>query len=108
MAHLAMPMKERFRDSHERRAYLRSVLVAERLLENPELVGQAKRYLDRFVRRDPRQASAYALWRKLLEQPAEEIALRLVADSPEGAVLRDSAPVFTVITPAEFRAALTR
>lgn len=106
LATLAAPLKERFRDSHERRSYFRSVLVAERLLDNPELVARAQAYLDRFVRNDSRQAKTYALWKNALRQPVEEIARQLVADTPEGAALRDSAPVFTVISPTELKAAL--
>ncbi|WP_297515459.1 hypothetical protein [uncultured Caulobacter sp.] len=89
--------KTRFHDAHDRRAFARALEIATRLLEDPSLLGQGSTYLDRFVRSDPRQARAYDLWRGLLAEGAEHVALALIADDERGAYLRETAPVFTTI-----------
>ena len=98
--------KERFRDAHERRSYAKAMLIAARLMEDPDMANDGQAYLDRFVRPDQRQSGSYALWTRTLRLPVEEIARRLLADTPEGELLRDTAPVFSVIQPSELRAAL--
>ena len=93
--------KTRFHDAHDRRAYARAVEIAARVLEDPSLLSQGQAYLDRFVRIDPRQARAYALWQDVLAGGAEHVALALIADDERGAYLRETAPVFTVLTTQE-------
>lgn len=93
--------KTRFHDAHDRRTYARAVEIAARVLENPSLMNQGRAYLERFVRVDPRQARSYSLWLDVLAGGAEHVALALIADDERGAYLRETAPVFTVITPRE-------
>jgi hypothetical protein len=97
------PLKTTFRDGHERRAYARAVIVAKRLLADPGLVEEGRKYLDRFIKGDAHQRNIYVLWTKTLELPAAEIAERLLADDSRGESLRATAPVFSVIHADEIR-----
>ena len=105
---LALPIpiqiKRSFRDSFERRAYVRAYLLACRLLEEPALVHAGRAYLDRFIATDPRQQQIYRMWTYALDQPVEDLIRDLLTDSAAGAALRESAPVFTVVPASEIRA----
>ena len=96
-----MRLKERFYDAHERRAYLRSVEIAKRILDEPSLIAKGRGYLDRFVRDDPSQAVVFQLWQRALAWPPEEMVRQFLADSDQGSALRDSAPVFVVLPKAD-------
>ena len=91
------PKKTSFHDAHERRAYLRMVQVASRLIDDATLLQRGRAFLERHSRGDPHQRAAYEVWDRLLEAAPEEIARALLADTEEGALLRDTAPVFVVI-----------
>ena len=97
----SLPLKTSFYDSHERRSYVRLTEVAARIVDDNALIGRGRDFLDRFVRDDPHQAAAYQAWVELLRAPAESIARELLADSPRGAALRDSAPVFVAFSAAQ-------
>ena len=99
-----LPLKSRFHDAHERRAYLRAVATARRLLEEPGLLSKGAEHLERFTRPDPRQSSYYALWREVLAGGETEVARRLLADTDEGMALRGSSPVFVRFAPEELKA----
>jgi len=92
-----MPLKTQFHDAHERRAYLRTLEIARRILADPKLLKRGRDYLDRFVRDDPHQRRVYELWIDALRQKPERLVLELVADTERGAHLRETAPVFSVI-----------
>lgn len=89
--------KTQFRDAHDRRSYARATQIALLILETPSLIEQGRAYLDRFVGPDPRQGRLYEVWLSILALGHEQVALRLLADNEEGAYLRATAPVFTVI-----------
>jgi hypothetical protein len=97
----SLPLKTSFYDLHERRSYLRMMEVASRIIDNQSLIDRGRAFLERFTRNDPHQAIAYHTWTDLLRNPAETIARELLADSATGASLRDSAPVFVVISAAQ-------
>ena len=44
------------------------------------------------------QAHAYSLWNALLDQDISQIVRQMLEDSPKGELLRDTQPVFTVIS----------
>ena len=94
----SLPLKRSFYDAHERRAYLRMVEVARRIVDDESLVQRGRAHLERFARNDARQAHAYRAWSSLLLRPPEDIARALLADDDRGATLRDTAPVFVVIS----------
>jgi hypothetical protein len=95
-------------DRNKERCFALAQLVAEKILQNPALIAEGRRYLDRHVRGKSAQQPYYDLWVKVLELAPEEIASRLVADTPEGALLRDTCPVFYVPSNAERSVALGR
>lgn len=95
----AGPMKSHFRDRYELRSYARIVLLARRLLDSPELVGRGRAYLDQFMAGDPHQRQAVEAWRAALEAPVDQLVALLLADDPRSAALRETAPVFTTISP---------
>src|ERR1019366_8428660 len=95
----SMALKKSFCDAHERRAYLRMAEVASRIVDDPSLVERGRGFLNRFVRADPHQRTAYDAWVELLGCEPEQIARELLADTAKGEALRDSAPVFVVIPP---------
>ena len=101
-------VKTVFRDRHELRAYLRALLLAKRLLENPDLVAQGEAYLERFVGPDPHQRQIYATWSGVIRLPVSVMVSRLLADDEGGAFLRDTAPVFVVIPPEQVTALARR
>jgi hypothetical protein len=86
-----------FYDRYERRAYLRAIEVAKRIVDEPEVVKNAAQFLEEYVRPDPHQAGIYRLWKEMIALSPESIALALLEDSERGAELRGSAPVFVVL-----------
>jgi len=101
---LAIEPKREFRDAYERRAYLRAYLLGKRLLEEPALITRGRDFLERFVRKDPRQQRIYAMWTEALNFPVDQLVSELLADNTRGAALRETAPVFVVIPADEIRA----
>ena len=97
-----LPRKARFYDLNERRGYEMTRAVAARLIDDPSLVAAGRLYLERHMRDDPAQGRAVAIWRRLLQREAREIARMLLEDTPEAAFLRDTQPVFCVL-PLEVR-----
>lgn len=101
-------MPIRHSDRNKARSYELARVVAAKLLESPALIEDGRKYLDRHLKNDPAQRAHYRLWLGLLDLGAEEIASRLLADSPEGELLRDTRPVFYVPTNAERAEAFAR
>jgi hypothetical protein len=97
----SIKLKDHFHDNHDRRAYLRTVEVAKRIVDEPELVQRGRAFLERFTRNEPNHRTAYEAWNDLLRLSPEEIAIRLLADNEQGTLLRDSAPVFVVFSREE-------
>lgn len=98
----------RFHDRHDHLRYLKMEVFADRIRHQPEVIAQARAHIDRFWRDDPHMADAVATWDKVLAQPAEEIARRLLEDSPEGGYLRETCPPFGAIKAAQVTPLLER
>jgi hypothetical protein len=96
-----LPRKRRFYDRNERRSYEMTRAVAARLIDVPDLVRNGLSYMERHMRDDPTQSRPYAIWRDLLRRDVVQIVRRLLEDSPDGAFLRDTQPVFYVFAPKE-------
>jgi hypothetical protein len=94
----SVPLKTEFYDRHERRAYERAVEIAKHVVNNPSSIASAVSFLERHVRPDPHQRDAYEMWRALLRREPGEIAREMLEDSDRGAELRNSAPVFVVLS----------
>lgn len=97
----SVPRKANFHDRNKRRSYELTRQVAARLIDDPGLIANARSYLERLVRPDPAQAHAYTLWADLLNQDVGQIVRQMLEDSPKGDLLRDTQPVFTVLSPEE-------
>ncbi|MCJ2054641.1 hypothetical protein [Methylobacterium sp. J-070] len=96
-----LPVKLDFHDRSKRRSYDVARRVAIRLEDDPGLVNNGRAYLERCVRPDPAQARYYALWMDLLRQDVRQIVRQMLADTPQGDLLRDTQPVFVVVPPEE-------
>ena len=97
-----LPRKAQFYDLNERRSYEMTRAVAARLVDDPSLIEAGRRYLERHMRGDSAQGRAVAIWQGVLQRNASEIASMLLEDTPQGAFLRDTQPVFCVL-PLEVR-----
>jgi hypothetical protein len=87
-------MKTSFRDRHERLKYLKACETARRIVDDPGLIEEARRFVEAAMAPDPRQHAYTLMWRELLSRLSEEIAAALVEDSERGQLLRDTSPVF--------------
>ncbi|QYU66571.1 hypothetical protein J4558_16515 [Leptolyngbya sp. 15MV] len=75
--------------------------MARRIVETPDVIDDARAYVEKFWRDDPHAAHYLAIWDDLLRRPPAEIAARLLEDSPDGRYLRETRPAFGFTTGAE-------
>jgi hypothetical protein len=87
-------MKTSFRDRHERLKYLKACETARRIVGDPSLTEQARRFVEAAMAPDPHQRAYTLIWRELPGLPADAIAAALLEDSDRGQLLRDTSPVF--------------
>lgn len=87
-------MKTAFRDRHEQLHYLKFVEVTRRLRQNPAMIDDARGYVLTHMQTDPHLRAYADRWLAVLRLPVEMIIDKLLADSPEGDLLRDTAPPF--------------
>lgn len=88
----------------EARSLAMHVLAARRIGADPALLARARMTLERWLERyGERAPAALADWRTLLARPWPEIAARATALNEEGARLRQSSPLATVLSAAERR-----
>ena len=95
-------------DRNKRRSYELACFIAAKLVDDPSLIENGRKYLEQHVKHDPKQKRYYDLWSALLNARPDEIAARLVALNAEGDLLRDTRPVFYVPSEAERRAIFDR
>ena len=93
-----LPTKIDFHDRSKKRSYDLSRRVAVRLVDEPGLVENGRAFLERLVRGDPHQSRYYMLWTDLLRQDVRQIVRQLLADTAQGDLLRDTQPVFVVMS----------
>jgi hypothetical protein len=84
----------RFHDRSKKLTFLKLQAAMARASNDKSLIEEARAYVRTFMLTDPHQRVYAELWLNLLDRPIAEIAARLLADSPEGELLRDTAPVF--------------
>jgi hypothetical protein len=87
-------MKTAFRDRHEHLRYAKFVEVAHHLRQNPAMIDDARAFVSAHMQTDPHQRAHADRWLAVLGLPVEMIIDKLLADSPEGDLLRDTAPPF--------------
>jgi len=80
------------------------VLAARRIDADPTLLARARETVHRWLQRyGERPPAALVEWRTLLERSWPEIAARATALTEEGARLRQSSPLATLLSAAERR-----
>ena len=88
----------------EARSLAMHVMAAKRIATDHVLRARARQTLNRWLERYGKQPpAALAEWRRLLARPWPEIAARATALTEEGARLRQSSPLATVLSAAERR-----
>ncbi|MGA3004440.1 MAG: hypothetical protein ABSE20_22220 [Acetobacteraceae bacterium] len=87
-------MTIRFHDRHEWIDFLKASELARRILADPSMIADARRFVARRMAPDPHQRDYAVMWDELLSRPPAEIAAALTEDSPRGRLLRETAPVF--------------
>jgi hypothetical protein len=78
--------------------------VAGRLRQQPELLRVAQDNLDRWTRLNsdaPALVRCYAEWRKILNQPLDEVCRLLTSETDEGRRLRQNSPFAGVLSAPE-------
>ena len=87
-------MKTKFRNRHDQIKYAKFVEIMRRVRRDPAMIHDARDFVTRYMLPDPHQATYAGQWLHVLSLPADEIAQLLLADTPEGELLRDTAPPF--------------
>jgi hypothetical protein len=98
----ALPRKLRFYDRNERRSYELTRAVAARLIDDPTLIANGLTHMARHMSGDAAQTQYVAMWEDLLRGEVRDVVRQLLDDSPRGALLRDTQPVFCVL-PSDVR-----
>jgi hypothetical protein len=75
--------------------------LAARLVEDPSLVGLAKRRVMRLETSNPAGAAYYREWRALLDGPLEGLLAVLVDPSEHGCALRQESPFVDLVDQKE-------
>lgn len=88
----------------EARSLAMHVLAARRIGEDPALLARARATLERWLARyGERPPAALTEWQALLRRPWPQVAARATALTEEGARLRQSSPLATVLSEPERR-----
>ena len=88
----------------EARSLAMHVLAARRIDADPRLLARARATVQRWVERHAAQPpAAVAEWCALIERPWPEIAARATALTEDGARLRQSSPLATLLSAAQRR-----
>jgi hypothetical protein len=74
----------RFHDRHEWVDYLKVCEAARRIVADPSMIEDAKRFVATCMAPDPHQRDYALMWQELLSQPTAEIAAALTEDSARG------------------------
>ena len=94
----SLPRKTRFYDRNERRGYALTCAIAARLIDEPALVRNGLSHARRHMSADPSQSRYFAMWQEELERDVADIVRNLLEDSSRGKLLRDTQPVFCVLS----------
>ena len=98
----SLPAKTQFYDRNERRSYELTRVVAARLIDDPSLVRNGLEHARRHMGADASRGRYFKMWDELLRNDVTDIARQLLEDTPRGALLRDTQPVFCIL-PHEVR-----
>ncbi len=78
-------MATRFHDRHEWIDFLKAQEVARRIVADPSMIEDARRFIDKFMRPDPHQRDYVVMWDELLSKSPAQVAAALAEDSPRTA-----------------------
>lgn len=81
-------------DDNKRRCYVKLADAMRRAKNDASMIDDARAFVRKFMLSNPRQRAYGERWMEVLDLPVDEIARLLLADTPEGDLLRDTAPVF--------------
>jgi hypothetical protein len=95
----SLPKKTRFYDRNERRSYELTREIAARLVDDPSLLKNGLAYAKRHMSSASFPPRYLAMWEEYLRQDITSIVRGLLEDSPRGALLRDTQPVFCILPP---------
>jgi len=95
----SLPKKMRFYDRNERRSYELTRAVAARLVDDPTLMRNGLAHATRHMSADTSQSQYFLMWQELLQHDVDVVVRHLLEDTPRGALLRDTQPVFCVLPP---------
>ena len=87
-------MPRHFHDRHEWIDFLKASEVARRIVADPSMIDDARKFVAWRMAPDPHQHSYTVMWQELLARSPAEIAAALIEDSPRGQLLRETRPVF--------------
>lgn len=99
--------RDGFRDRNDRYRYLVARENAHRIAQDPAVMEQGRRHLERFSGPDPYQRDGVALWLGIFKNGPDEVIRRLLERTPRGDYARETAPSFGTL-PAQTRARLAR
>ncbi|WP_210358086.1 hypothetical protein [Sphingomonas beigongshangi] len=83
-------------DIAERTRVLSHGIYARAVDTDPTLIEQAKAQIERLISGD-RGTKGHELWQLLLRRPWPEVRARMLAETPEGRLLRSNSPFSTLI-----------
>jgi len=76
--------------------------------QHPNLLVRARHEVENQRRRDPEQQSVWDYWAALLDKPFKELASVILADTPDGGLLRAHSPLGAALTAGERNAVWRR
>lgn len=75
--------------------------IVDKLRANPSLLAIARDNLERWSQQNGRSQPYFDAWRKLLDEPLEELLRLMVEDSERMTAMRQAAPFAGILTPRE-------
>ena len=85
-------MATRFHDRHEWITFLKAQEVARRIVADPSMIDDARRFIDKFMRSDPHQRDYVVMWDELLSRSPVEVAAALTERMTADPAARKRAP----------------
>ena len=87
-----MPEEMKFWDGSKRRNWFVMRAIAREVVKQPELLADARRWIEANWVDDPSKTRSLRLWRALAAMPAEDFAKALLADTPQAQEARENSP----------------
>ena len=85
----------------EKKTQFFHVAILELIRENPNLIVRAQKKLYELRSRNPEQTALWDRWQKLLNIPFEKMTAQILADTPDGGLLRANSPFHNALSKVE-------